>query len=172
MYYHDEAYGDVTDVDERALAAASVASGFTAISAQADDDDLNDSATTPGYIEAGDGYSELSYGNEVLHVANVIMGTDKAADDTPTGIDDDPTPAPTPTPTPSPSTDDPTTPDAAGTKPTTSAKTTTAKSTAAKTADPLAGLGGVLSVAAVAGAAFATYSARRVANEKKYAQEQ
>jgi len=172
VYYHDEAYGDVTDVDERALAAASVASGFTAISTQADDDDLNDSATTPGYIEAGDGYSELSYGNEVLHVANVIMGTDKAADDTPTGIDDDPTPAPTPTPTPSPSTDDPTTPDAAGTKPTTSAKTTTAKSTAAKTADPLAGLGGVLSVAAVAGAAFATYSARRVANEKKDAQEQ
>ncbi len=163
--YHDEAYGDVTDVDERALASASAAASFTAISAQSDDDDLNDSATTPGYIEAGDDYNALNYGNEVLHVANVIQGTETAADDTPTGIDDDPTP------TPSPSTDDPTTLDAAATKPAASTKATATTSTAAKTADPLAGLGGVLSVAAAAGAALVTYSARRVANEKDNAQE-
>ena len=44
-------------------------------------------------------------------------------------------------------------------------------STMAKAGDALGGLGGVLSAAALAGTAFAAYSARRMANEKSKAQE-
>lgn len=167
VYYHDEAYGETTGVDENALAASAVAAGFTALSAQSEDDDLNDSATTPGYVEMGDDYGNLNYGNEVIHVANVIEGMTQEADDTPTGIDEvDPTPVPTPT---DQTTDDTGTTDPAATKP---AAKSTSSATAAKTADPLAGLGGLLSAAAVAGTAFAAYSARRVANERANSKEE
>ena len=167
VYYHDEAYGDVTDIDENALATASVASGFTSLSAQSDDDDLNDSATTPGYIEEGDEHGELYYGNEVIHVANVIVGTNQPYDDVPTGIDDGTTPTPSPAPNPS----DPGASEASGAEATKPSSQSTS-STVAKTGDPLVGLGGLLSAAAVVGTAFAAYSARRVANEKGNSEEE
>ena len=157
VYYHDEAYGDTTDVDEYALTSGAAVSGAaaggaTSISAQsADDDDLDNSAT-PGYIEAGDDYSRLEYGNDVFHVANVIVGSTDDPDDPDDPVD----------PTPS-SGSDP-----ASTKPTSKA----AASSTAKTGDPLGGLGGVLSAAAVAGTALAAYSARRVANERRKAEEE
>lgn len=159
VYYHDEAYGDVTGVDENALATASAAAGFRGLSTQSSDDELTDSADTPGYLDLGDEYDDLNYGNEVFHVANVVVGTDEKADDTPSGIDDDPVPEPTPA--------DPTSSDTGSTGASTAAATKASSAATPKAGDPLPGVGGVLSMAAVAGAALAAYSARRVENEKK-----
>jgi len=143
VYYHDEAYGDVTNVDEDSLVAASTAGGFTNVTAQADDDDMDDSVDTPGYEELGDDYGELNYGNDIIHIANVIGGTDHKYDPENPLV---PNPSADPTVKPAP-------------------KATS--TTAAKTGDALGGLGGVLSAAALAGTAFTAYSARRAANEKK-----
>ena len=163
VYYHDEAYGDTTDVDERALAAAPMAVSSVRMSTQSADDELNDSPT-PGYLELGDEYGALNYGNEVFHIANIIAGSSQKADDAPpskgsdTPSDEGGGESPV-TPTPSPATSD-----SAGTKPSSSKPSS---STSAKTNDPVAGFGVLLSAAAVAGAAMTAYSARRVANERK-----
>ena len=156
VYYHDEVYGDTTDVDEYALTSAAAVSGAaggasTNLSAQSADDDNLDDSPTPGYIEAGDDYSRLNYGNDVFHVANVIISTSDDPDNP-----DDPTPSSDPN------------SGSASTKPTSKASA----SSTAKTGDPLGGLGGVLSAAAVAGTALAAYSARRVANERRKAEEE
>ena len=143
VYYHDEAYGDVTDVDESAIVAASTASGFTNVTTEANEDDMTDSVDTPGYEDLVSEYGELNYGNEIIHVANVIGGTNHKYDPV-----------------------NPMAPDPAS-NPT--VKTTGA--TIANTGDALGGLGGVLSAAALAGTAFAAYSARRMANEKNKTQE-
>ena len=69
--YHDEAYGQVTDVDEHALATSSEV-GNVEIEAAQDEEDEFDSVGTPGYLELGNEYGKLTYGNEVFHVANVF----------------------------------------------------------------------------------------------------
>lgn len=138
VYYHDEAYGNV--VGASVVSTASESSGLAGMSTQSADDEMNDSAT-PGYLELGDEYDDLNYDGEVFHVANVIAGADEPVDDTPSGADVNPA-----------------APNAGNAKST--------SSPVAKTGDHLAGVGSVLGVAAVAGAAFAAYSARRVANEQ------
>ena len=156
--YHDEAYGDA--VGTSVVSTASESSGLAGMSTQSADDEMNDSAT-PGYLELGDEYDDLNYGGEVLHVANVIADTDEPADDTPSGTDVNPaTPdaGETPSSQPISSRTTPVASDAGNAKST--------SSPVAKTGDALAGVGGALGVAAVAGAAFAAYSARRVANEQ------
>jgi len=136
---------------------------------------MDDSADAPGYVKLGDDYGRLDYGNKVFHVANVIEGTDKQYSDEPGSGGDDPTPTPTPSPsdpTPTPSSSDPTgNPGAFGTAATKPASKA-ASTTTPKTGDPLTGLGGLLSAAAVAGTAFAAYSARRVANEQGDSEEE
>lgn len=173
VYYHDEAYGDTTDVDEQALAAASIAAGPVHMYAQSADSEMNDSPT-PGYLELGDEYGALYYGNEVFHMANVIAGSSRKADntppskggDTPTGEGDD-------TPTGKGSDESPVKPTPAasnstGTEPSSSKPSS---SSSAKTGDPFTGFSALLSAAAVAGAAMTAYSARRVANERKDSKE-
>ena len=177
VYYHEEAYGETNGIDESAIASAAAAAGFTNVTAQSDDDDLNDSVDTPGYIEAGEDYGKLNYGNEVIYVANVIEGSNVKPDDdpkpSPSGDGDDTPAGPTPY---DPSTDGGNT-DGSGsgsnpatTKPNAGGRGSSGST--AKTADPLAGFNGLLSVAAVAGAALTAYSARRVANEKQKADEE
>jgi hypothetical protein len=159
VYYHDEAYGDVTGIDESALATAAVGAGFGGVSAQEPDDELTDSADTPGYIGLGDEYDDLNYGNEVFHVANVIAGTDEKADDTPARTDDDAAPPPVPT--------DPVPSNEGNTDASTTSSTKASGSATPKTGDSLLGVGGMVSAAAAAGAALAAYSARRAENEKE-----
>lgn len=159
VYYHDEAYGDTTGVDENAFAAAAMTAESAAMSAQAEDDELNDSAA-PEYLDLGDEYGNLTYGNEVFHVANLIEGTNVPYDPQPTpdgGDDVVPPPAP-------PATDED--PPSQPTSPVSPAPKASAAKATPKTGDPLPGLGGLLSAAAIAGVAMAAYSARRVANEQ------
>ena len=158
VYYHDEAYGDVTDVDEDALATSAVSADTEGLSAQSSDDELTDSADTPGYIELGDEYDNLNYGNEVFHVANVIAASNDNADVTPSGTDDDAGSQSAAT--------DQTSSNAGSTNASTSASTKANGASAPKTGDSLPGVGGVLSLVAAAGAVLAAYSARRVENEK------
>ena len=87
VVYHDEAYGDVTDVDENSLLSAGIAGSFPTITVQegeggsTEDADLTDSPATPGYLDLGDDYGALNYGNEVLHVADAIVCTDEVVDE-------------------------------------------------------------------------------------------
>ncbi len=162
VVYHDEAYGSETDVDERALAATGAAASFPGVSAQAEDDDLEDSPESIGYKELIDDesfdYGTPSYGNEVFHVANVI--SDPYQDDDPV----QPVPAPV---TPTSST--------ASSSSTSQATTSSSKATSKampKTGDMLAGFGGIAAAVAAAGAALAAYSARRVANETNESDEE
>lgn len=181
VYYYEEAYGETTDVDERALAASAIAAEPTSTSMQGEGDELTDSAIV-GYLEAGDKYGDLNYGNDVFHVASVIMGLNKEFPDAPTGDDSSDTedsPDSTPSGQTPPKTDDTETPDptpktqqAGSTKTvasaprTSSTGTSTPASTLPKTGDPFAGLNILLSAAAVAGTAMAAYSARRLENER------
>ena len=167
VYYHDEAYGDTTDVDERGLATAAygVTSADMSTQAEDDDDDVDGTVDEPGYKALGEEYSKLEYGNEVFHIANVIVGSDDEADDTPQGGGGD---------SPSESTSSSSSSSSAAAKGSQLAtpKTSASKASATpKTADPLTGFGGLLSVAAVAGTAMAAYSARRVANERRKSEE-
>lgn len=155
VYYHDEAYGDATGIDENTLIAAAVATEAPSVSAQSEEDELNDSAT-PEYLDLGDEYGTLTYGNEVFHVANVIEGTDRRADD--------PQPTPNGGVVPPPATDE--NPLSQQTSPISPAPKASTVRAAPKTDDPLRGLGGLLSTAAIAGVAMATYSAHRMANEQ------
>ncbi|MBP3884364.1 MAG: hypothetical protein J6D54_05440 [Olsenella sp.] len=154
VFYHDELYGDTTDVDEHEVATASLASGFTNVSEQADGDDINDSVDSPGYIDLGDDYAEPTYGNEVIHVANAIgrpgepPAPRQKKDDEKT--DDE-------------KTDDGKKDDTSRQKP---------KSELPKTADPLVGLEGLASAAAVGGAAMVARSASRKASEEGSAEEE
>ena len=84
--YHDEAYGDVTDMDEFGPASDGFGQESTEISEQAEDE-LSDSAV-PGYLELGDEYGNLSYGNEVFHVANLIGDPFKDPNDLPKNTDE------------------------------------------------------------------------------------
>lgn len=154
VVYHDEAYGSETNVDEHALAASGAAAGFSGVSAQAEDDDLEDSPESIGYkelIEEGSDYGTPTYGNDVFHVANVI--SDPNQDDDPV----QPVPASV---TPSSS--------SSSSSSTSSSSTTSTKASGSalpKTGDMIAGFGGIAAAVAAAGAALAAYSARRVANE-------
>ena len=81
---HDEAYGDEVGAGGSSLVAAGIAASFPIVTAQADGDgartdDPNDSATTPGYLEFGEEYGELSYGDEIIHVADLIAGSGTSA---------------------------------------------------------------------------------------------
>ena len=163
VYYHDEAYGDITDVDEKALTSAAAAEDSVDLSAQSEDD-LNDSPT-PGYLELGDRYDNLNYGNEVFHVANVIAEPDEGVPAViPAGSGSSSSQSSA-----SSSTAAATTVPKTGT--TSSTSSTSAKSTA-KTNDTIGGFAGVLSVAALASSALAAYSARRLANEKGDSEEE
>ena len=174
VYYHDEVYGETTDVDEYGLAASAYAEEQTEEYERSEDDELIDSATTPGHLEAGDEYSSLSYGNEVFHVANVITASDGKIDDLPTPKDDN-TPTPTTNNTSSSSSSSSSSSNSpssssssssSSTRPYTSSSSRSTTETP-KTGDRLSGLNGLLSVAAVAGAAMTAYSARRLANERR-----
>ena len=166
VYYHDEAYGDATGGGESALTTAAYSSDSARMSTQADDDDVDGTVDTPGYIDLGDDYGKVEYGNEVFHIANVIEGTNEKHDDTPKDNGGA---------SPSESTSSSSSSSAASSgSSSTTPKTSGTKSTASatpKTGDPLAGFGGLLSVAAVAGTAMAAYSARRVANERSKSEE-
>jgi len=180
VVYHDEVYGETTDADENAIAAASTAAGFPSMSTQSDDDKLNDSAT-PGYLELGDEYGSLDYGNEVFHVANAIASLDEPVVNPTIPADDE-------------NTDDVTivekdsASEESSSSKSSSSKSSSSKSSSSKTsasttprtgtasttpkaADPFAGLNGLLSAAAIAGTAMAAYSARRVANEQSKSQD-
>lgn len=143
VYYHDEAYG-VTQASDDAVRVAAPASGVTTQSAS---DEMTNSAK-PGYLEMGDDYWKLDYGSEIFHVANVVAGEDEVPDNH-EGVT---TPKPTAAP---------------GTQNANGSNGQRVTGSTAKTDDPLAGLGALFPAAAVAGAAFAAYSARRVENEKK-----
>ena len=161
VYYYDEVYGDTTGVDERALATGGKTTVSTGLSTQSDEDDLTDSPS-PGYLELGDEYGTLRYGNDISHVASVIMGTNEKG--TPAD-EDDPDPAP-PAPDPS-AEDDPGTTDSTPTSSQSGDSGTPAPaSTLPNSGDPFSGINVLLSAAAVAGAAMAAYSARRVRNEQ------
>ena len=164
VYYHDEAYGETTGVDEYGLSAAAYAEDPAGMSTQAEDDELTDSAT-PGYIELGDEYGKLEYGNEVFHVADVLVGSDEEYNDEPATDDGGDTPQPTPAPDPS---DNSGANDSAKPK---ANKQGASASTSPKTNDSIGGFGGLLFAAAAAGAAMAAYSARRVANERRESEE-
>ena len=88
VFYHDEVYGDTTDVDEHALATAvdGVGDAPTVYAADADDD-LSDSSDA-GYLDFGDEYGELAYGNEIFHVANLI-GVPRDFSDDPSDVEGD-----------------------------------------------------------------------------------
>jgi hypothetical protein len=154
VFYYDESYGDAAGADGDGLSTASLAAGFTNISEQADDDDLNDSVDQPGYIELGDEYGELTYGSDLYHVAIAIGRPEEQPTPAPPGGSTDPT-----------GSDDkqgqqdpPSNPKA----PDTRSKTT--RQQLPKTADPLLGLEGLLSTTAVAGAALAAGLSQRGAN--------
>ena len=153
VYYHDEAYGETADVDESALAAASFAAGSEGLYAQAADDELTDSAT-PGYLELGDDAGKLDYGNEVFHIANVIIGPDEKPVIPSVEIENPPEPEPEPEPEPKPKpepTPDPTPkPD---------------NSPIPGTGDSFASMDGWLAATVVAGGAVAAYSSHHMAAE-------
>ena len=185
VYYHDEAYGDTTDVDEGAVAAAAYAEGLTgqAESSEADENDELTDAPTPGYLELGSEYAQLNYGNEVFHVANVIGLPDENSgspstptDDTPAqtpSTTDDGTPAQTPATTggnePAGGNTPAQAPAAASTPASASRSTASTTSTrqssspTPNTGDPSLGIG-LLSTAAVATAALGLASRDHVAD--------
>ncbi len=175
VYYHDEAYGDKTDVDEYALAAAQYAEEPEVVALGDKNDELTDSADAPGSLDLGEGeHASLTYGNEVFHVANVITDAEETigAPSLPGGDGNKPSqPAPTTNNTTSSSA---TAPGAGGSgtpaAPTSGAHTTTRSTTTTPaTDDRLFGLNGLLSAAAAAGVALTAYSARCIANEHREA---
>lgn len=160
--YHDEYYDDETDdVDETAIASAGFETDFADVEAMTEAANEFEGVGTPGYIELGDEYGKLTYGNEVIHVANVF-GTPDPYTPEPAATPENP-PAQTPA-------AEITTPDASNqqTPADTSSKATQASSTPlARTADPLDSLGGLASAAAVTGAAAVAYSAYRTSDEEE-----
>ena len=157
--YHDEYYGETDDVDEATVAAAGIESGFTDVYTMAENDDVTDSVDTPGYVELGDEYGKLNYGNEVIHVANVFGTPDPYAANppaTPTNPQDN-------TPAQQPASEQPAqaTPAAEATR----TNERTSNTPLARTADPLSGLASLGTAAAVTGAAAVAYSAYRKSEE-------
>jgi len=174
VYYYDEAYGDATDAGESELAAAATGTEPARVSAQAAESELTDSAT-PEYLELGDAYGALDYGDEVFHVASVIMGTPEMPDEqTPSEEDGETSPkTPNSQEAGNAKTDNSNADDSKASSATTpkTGSTTSSSSATPKTDDPFSGLNGLLSVVALAGAGMAAYSARRVANERESAEE-
>ena len=73
VYYYDEAFDDTADADERALVAAAYGTGdATALYTTEDPDDELSDSPDPGYLELGDEYGTLVYGNDVRHIAVII----------------------------------------------------------------------------------------------------
>ena len=161
--YHDEHYGETDDVDEAALATAAFQTSFpdVYVLTEGEDDEEFDGVDTPGYVELGDDYGKLSYGNEVIHVANVF-GTPGKYEFEPAKQPEDSTPEQQPS-------DEQAAPGANDQKAPAAAATKTNKQTSSKplarTADPLSGLGGVAAAAAATGAATIAYSAYRKSSE-------
>ena len=162
--YHDEVYGDVTDVDEHALASEAFAYEDVEGEAAEADDEFDSVMDDPadgrvGYLSDGT-YDELNYGNEVFHVANVFGQPDpypEFEDTTPEPAG----PAPEPSNAPKPASE--------SSAPKSNAQPT--KAATPHTADPLIGLEGVMSATAVAGAAAVAYSAYRGQSESEVSEE-
>lgn len=156
--YHDEAYGDVTDIDERNYIVAEAAGIDSGIGAEAADaGDATDSPNV-GYLELGDEYGQLMYGNEVFHVANVIGEVAENPDYIPEPSGDDTTPKPEPKPEPNPGPaieGGQDTPNPAPSKP----QPKPSRTSVPNTGDPLAALDGALTATTVAGAALIAHSA-------------
>ena len=79
VYYHDDVYGEHDGESGISVSTLGVAASFPTTYAQ-DDGDSEDSADTPGYFDLGDEYGQLNYGDEVFHVADVIVGSQTEAD--------------------------------------------------------------------------------------------
>ena len=141
VYYYDDAYGDVTDMDEQSLMAHAAGASFPTITEQDDEDDdgMNDSADTPGYIEHDD-YGKLDYGNEVFHVATAIG-----------------TPVGNAVVTPDTTSSDASTGSAATTTTPKTGTTTSDNETLPGTGDPSVALNAVIDIAAAAGATAVAY---------------
>jgi hypothetical protein len=103
VYYHDVVYGDTTDVDEYGLATSLSAPNLMGMSEQ--DQDFADSVSTPGYLELGDEYGKLWYGNDLYHVADAIVSQSEDPNDSSSSTkrsrSSQPTPAPSGTANPS-----------------------------------------------------------------------
>jgi len=173
VYYYDEVYGDATGAGESGLADASTES--TRVSAQAAENELTNSAT-PEYLELGDAYGSLDYGDEVFHVASVIIGMPEMPDESePTeeeGKVSPKTPKSREAGSAKADNSNEKTSKASGDSTPKTGSTTSSSTATPKTDDPFTGLNGLLSLAALAGAGMAAYSARRVANERRNAEEE
>ena len=163
VYYPDEVYGATTDVDQHALASMGATDAWLESEATDEDDQLTD-APTAGYIELGDEYDDLNYGNEVFHVANII-GDLEQPEPEPTP---EPAPSSDPTPTPDQPTPEPSPAPASGSTPN---KPTANNGPLPKTDDPFASAAGLLSAAAVTGAALVGYSALNRSGEQENSEE-
>ena len=179
VYYHDVAYGEVTGIDEAAFASAGyVDEGYVDESedlyAESDEDELTDSAV-PGYAELGDEYGDLTYGNEVFHVADVVIGPDGVEPETPPTPENNEHNEPTPVPEPAPVTDNAQPPNTASSDtgnaqpaPATQPQASGGKpnGTLPRTGDPFAGMSGLATAMGAAGAAMLAHTARRAADEQ------
>ena len=156
--YHDEYYGETDDVDEAVVATAGFETGFADVNAMAENDDVTDSVDTPGYVELGDEYGKLNYGNEVIHVANVFGTPDPYAVNpsaTPTNPDN----------TPAQQSASEQASEATPAIGVTRTSEQTSSTPLAKTADPISGLASLGTAAAVTGAAAVAYAAYRRSEE-------
>ena len=170
--YHDVGYNDLATGSDGSGFALSFPSVYT----QDDDDDLNDSPGTPGYVEMGDNYGKLDYGSEFFHVADAIGTPDDPPADPVDPVDpDDPVdPGGSTDPGEGDSSDGGDSGDggdAAGggskvdpVAEAERAKPTSAGGKIAQTDDPSIGIGAAIAATAVAGAAIAAGSTLRGAD--------